>query len=71
MSDDEAIESLKLSEEIVGSIASSEKRSWLSKNGTRTNKLYEKILRQDIAVRVKYAVGIFKPANRDSLLRSK
>lgn len=57
---DEAIESLKLSEEIVDSISSSEKRSWLSKNGTRANKLYEKILRQDIAVGIKYAVRIFK-----------
>lgn len=60
MNVDEAIESLKFSEEIVGSISSGEKRSWLSKNGARANKLYEKILRQDIAVGVKYAVRIFQ-----------
>lgn len=59
LSVDEAIESLKFSEEIVGSISSGEKRSWLSKNGARANKLYEKILRQDIAVGVKYAAISF------------
>ncbi|MCJ1464651.1 hypothetical protein MMC07_003264 [Pseudocyphellaria aurata] len=59
LSVDKAIESLKLSEEIVGSIAKSEKRSWLSRNRTRTNKLFEKVLRQDIAAGVKYAAISF------------
>lgn len=52
----DAIESLKLSEEIFDNIDGNEKESWVCKNGVKTKKLYEKILRQDINNEVQCAV---------------
>lgn len=52
----EAVESLKCAEEIVDEMGSNEKKTWLLKNGPRVKKLYEKVLRQDIAAVVQCAV---------------
>lgn len=53
----EIVESLKLSEEIVDAICIEEKKLWISKNGAKSKKLYEKILRSDIERGVQHAVS--------------
>ncbi len=55
----EIIESLKISEEIVDAVGKEEKRIWMTKNGTKSRKLHEKVLRPDIDIGVRCAVGPF------------
>lgn len=57
LSPSEVIESLQISKEIVDIIGKDETRTWLSKNSSKSRKLYEKILRPDIDVGVRCAVG--------------
>ena len=52
----EAVESLSLAQEIVRVVDNAERVSWLKKNGSKTRKLFEKILRQDINVEIRLAV---------------
>lgn len=53
----EITESLKVSEEIVDAVGKDEKRIWMLKNSIKTRKLYEKVLRPDINIGVRCAVG--------------
>lgn len=53
----EIIESLRISEEIVNAVGKEEKRIWMLKNGTKTRKLHEKVLRPDIDIGVRCAVS--------------
>ena len=53
----EITESLKISEEIVDAVGKDEKRIWILKNSTKVRKLHEKILRPDINIGVRCAVG--------------
>lgn len=53
----EIIESLKISEEIVDAVGKDEKRIWMLKNSIKIRKLHEKILRPDINIGVRCAVG--------------
>ena len=57
LSSQEIIESLKLSKEIVDAFDRKEKSSWLAGNVKKTKKLYEKIHRADIEMKVQCEVG--------------
>ncbi len=53
----EALERLKLAEEIADAVDDKERHSWNAKNKGKANKLYEKIVRQDLDSEPLFSVG--------------
>lgn len=49
LSFEDSVESLKLAKEIIGAIIIEEKDRWLNSNGPKVRKLYEKVVRVDLA----------------------
>lgn len=63
-----ALETLRLSEEVVNAFCSEDKKAWIAKNIGRPKKLYEKILRPDINSRLQCAVRRFEHASIKCIL---